>query len=61
MKKFSSQNMSEPNKILDLYVHSMNQIDDYFEYRCESDIDKRFVLQVLDELSKSLLDSHTKP
>jgi len=37
------------------YEQAINKIDDYFEYRHDSDIDKEFVLNVLDNLSNNLV------
>ena len=40
--------------LLDYYMTAMNKVDDYFEYRAESDRDKRKVEFILEELRQSL-------
>lgn len=40
---------------LKCYEKTINQIDDYFEYRHDSDKDKKVVLKMLDELSKRIV------
>lgn len=43
------------NKIrVEEYEQAINKIDDYFEYAHESDKDKRFVMDVLSDLSTKL-------
>ena len=40
--------------ILACYIKAINQIEDYFEYRYESDTDKRFVMQAIDEMTAEI-------
>ena len=39
---------------LRVYRRAINRIDDYFEYRNESDKDKAYVMSVIDELTNEL-------
>lgn len=53
--------MSKDEKRLQIYQDAINRIDDYFEYRHESCVDKAFVMDVLDSLSNRLKSIyHTK-
>ena len=40
--------------MLKCYVKAINRLDDYFEYRCESDKDRKYVYHTLNLLSKEL-------
>lgn len=40
-----------------LYAKTLNEIDDYFEYRYESTKDKKFVIWALDMLANKLRNS----
>lgn len=48
------------NKLLLAYQNAVNEIDDYFEYRCESDKDKRKVYKVLQTLTENLENMRNK-
>ena len=37
-----------------MYEKTINSIDDYFEYRHDSDKDKKFVMGVLDRMARNL-------
>ena len=45
----------DTNEYLKLYQSAINAIDDYFEFRCESGVDKEFVVTILDSLSDELM------
>lgn len=47
--------MSHEN-ILEVYIDTVNKIDDYFEYRNQSELDKDFVRTVLKEHTQKLLE-----
>lgn len=40
--------------ILEIYREAINKIDDYFEYRNESERDKTFVMGVIDEITPKI-------
>ena len=40
---------------LDLYRRAVNDIEDYFEYRCESVKDRLFVFGIIDRLTQDIL------
>ena len=40
---------------LKAYTTAINKIDDYFEYRYQSDQDKQYVITVVDELIETLM------
>jgi hypothetical protein len=42
-EELSEENVLDRFKLLDYYREFANQIDDYFEYRNESDGDRKFV------------------
>ena len=43
------------NKIrIEAYERALNKIDDYFEYRHNSTIDKEFVIGVLDNMTRQI-------
>lgn len=55
VKGFEKQKHIKPStadKLFPLYVQAINQLDDYFEYRHESEKDKAFVMRVIDSLAK---------
>lgn len=41
--------------VIEAYQKAVNQIDDYFEYRFESEQDREFVITVIDILLKDLI------
>ena len=44
-------------KWLDCYMSAINKIDDYFEYTNESQRDKKYVREVLSELTLALAET----
>lgn len=44
----------DSTKLLSHYQRAINKIDDYFEYRCESEKDKQYVYKVLAELTEDI-------
>jgi hypothetical protein len=46
--------MAKSDELLECYVKAVNRLDDYFEYRCESDKDRQYVYHTLNLLSKEL-------
>lgn len=45
-------------QVIEAYVKAVNNLDDYFEYRCDSPKDKEFVLPVLAELNDALISTN---
>jgi hypothetical protein len=47
------------DNILELYIKAINEVDDYFEYRCESKKDQKKVHDILEQLTKELSEVET--
>lgn len=46
--------------LLNLYTQAVNEIEDYFEYRCKSKVDQAEVHRILDELTEKIQElTHT--
>ena len=43
--------------VLEIYIRTLNRIDDYFEYRYESTVDKCFVREVLNAHTHELVSA----
>ena len=52
--KMQTEKCVKQEAALEKYQHAINSIDDYFEYRHESDHDKEFVMKTLDRLTHDL-------
>ena len=46
--------MNQSQKVLEAYAKAINKIDDYFEYRNESKVDRDFVHVVLAKLEADI-------
>lgn len=44
----------DEDKTLTAYIKTINELDDYFEYRCESKKDRAFVYKTIENLSREL-------
>lgn len=55
--------MTSVDEILHLYRNAINALDDYFEYRCQSEQDQKYVHGVLNTLTTKLkaIDSNLTP
>lgn len=52
------QAIEELNRQLIVYRQAINKIDDYFEYTCESDVDRKRVHSILDTLTERLREEN---
>ena len=50
--------IKETNRLLSLYMKAINRIDDYFEYRHQSEVDKKYVVDVLNQLTIDLSETN---
>jgi hypothetical protein len=54
MNETELERLNKTTNMLHQYIEAMNKIEDYFEYRNESQKDKDYVMDVIDRLGDSL-------
>ena len=55
-----AEKVSIVEELFPMYAEAINEIDDYFEYRHESEKDKAFVMGVIDRLANDVAEVNNK-
>lgn len=48
------EKLERKNKVLNIYIQAVNELDDYFEYRNESTKDRAFVFDAIGNLCEKI-------